>query len=126
MTTGHAFNYLYDSLRYIKCCPGKLEEYEKRLIKILKPLANQQFNTTNPNRITLPYEVPKWAHYYDRILSFTDAIETGDHPWSKATLGGHLHTAKKKFKYYYKTHGYKGTFLDTTITHINGKHSILS
>lgn len=110
----HNYGYLADSLRYIPCRAEKLEEYEKRLIKILKPLSNQQYN--KPNYIKIPYKVPKWAHFYDRMMSFNEAIETGNHPWDKCSLKNHLHEAKKKFKYYYKTYGYKGTFLDTTIT----------
>lgn len=114
----HAFDYLYDSLRYICCQPDKLEEYEKRLIKILKPLANRTYNTANPNRIKIPYRVPKWAHHYNRILSFSDAIKTGNHPWRTSTLGWLLKEAKTKFRYYYKAHGYKGTFMDTTIANL--------
>jgi len=113
--TSHAFNYRHDSIRYIKCRPEKLEEYEKRLIKILKPLANGSYNTGNPNRIKLPYIDPKWAYHYDRFLMYSEVLDTGDHPWSKNTLKYRLLSHKKKFQYYYKAHSYKGTFLDTTI-----------
>lgn len=111
----HTFNYLHDSIRYIRCRPEKLEEYEKRLIKILKPLANQAFNTANASRVTLPYKEPKWARHYSRAMIFKEALETGNHPWNKVTLEGYMGYENKKFKYYYKAHGYKGTFLDQTI-----------
>lgn len=115
--SGHHFNYIYDSIRYIRCVPTKLKEYEKRLIKILKPLANWEHNFTNPNRIKrLPYRAPKWASHYDRMLIFSEAKKTGNHPW-KDGLQWHLNHEKEKFKYYYKAHGFKGTFLDPTMVH---------
>lgn len=108
----HGLKYLHDSMRYICCLPEKLDEYEKRLIKILKPITNNHYNKRNPNRAKVPYKAPKWAIYYDRLLSVENHLKSGDHVGLARVR---TYQMEKKFKYYYRTYGYKGTILDTTI-----------
>lgn len=114
----HDHEHQHDSIRWIVCRREKLEEYEIRLIKILKPLANYAHNACNTSRVKLNYKKPKWLSFYKWIGRYTNALKTGSYRrLDPDTIRWHLKEAKAKFRYYYRTQGYKGTFLDESINH---------
>ncbi|HMG92370.1 MAG TPA: GIY-YIG nuclease family protein [Chryseolinea sp.] len=112
--SGHEYQYLHDSVRWIECPKDKLEHYEKRLIKILKPLANYQFNRANPVRVKLSYKHPAWIRFYNLMNIYSKALESGRKygPQNPDTTRYKLKEATREFKSRYKRNGYKGTFLD--------------
>jgi hypothetical protein len=108
--SGHEYQYLHDSVRWIECPKDKLEHYEKRLIKILQPLANYQFNKKNRDRVKLTYKHPIWVNYWNRMNRISKGLESGRK--DPDTTRYYLKQATREFKSRYKRQGYKGTFLD--------------
>lgn len=114
----HHYEHLHDCIRWIPCPIEKLEEYEKRLIKILKPLGNWAYSVGFTSRIKFNYRYPVWLSFYKKIRIYTKALKEGLYRnLSLDTIKENLRQAKAKFRRYYRRYGYDGTFLDTTINH---------
>lgn len=113
----HPLNFQYNVLRWIQVDSEKLDDYEKRLITILKPLYNIQHNTKNINKRSqyasniIP---PIWIYDYDKMRIVKKRIDEGDiYPnESKEDLAFKLADAELKYNYLYKKHSFDKTILD--------------
>lgn len=110
------YAYFHDSFRWIECPPNKLKHYEKRLIKLLKPVLNSHHNTNNPKRDSInmrQFKKPQWMYYYSQFCSITRCLDKKLYPESEVPEMEHRAVVSEvEFEHYYDKHGFKGTILD--------------
>jgi hypothetical protein len=109
----HNYSFQYDTLRWIECPATKLKEYEKRLIKILKPSWNDHHNTANPLRSldTISFKTPPWIYHLRQIGRLNNELKFNPR-CDRREITHKISVHQVEYDYLYRRYGFRNSVLD--------------
>jgi predicted GIY-YIG superfamily endonuclease len=126
--SNHHQEHQYTHVRWIACLDEKRKEYEKRLIRNLKPILNHTHNTENPNKKFSLFKPVPWIYSYSQMNLFKHYFENYDWCCLKMGIDEVEYLYKKwslEFDFKYRKSPLDGTILDGSLWGDNWSRSML-